>query len=193
MQGGGECRELSGCLAAVQRLIEALGNRGVVIGGVAVTFLARPRTTLDVDVMFLVELSELPQMIAVAAQNGLVPRIANADQFAQRSRVLLLRHEPTGVDVDIALGLLPFEVEVVERSTRYVGDGFAVPIPTPEDLIILKAIAHRPIDLADIRAVIDANPDLDRSRIEQRVKAFAEALDMPELWDDIAPYVSGGR
>ena len=28
------------------------------------------------------------------------------------------------------------------------------------------------------------------ARIERWVKAFAEALDMPELWDDIAPWFS---
>jgi len=58
-----------------------------------------------------------------------------------------------------------------------------------EGLIILKAVAHRFQDLLDIQALIEANPNLDRERIQSWVLQFAEALDMPELWTDIAPWL----
>jgi hypothetical protein len=59
-------------------------------------------------------------------------------------------------------------------------------LPTPEDLIILKAVAHRPKDMEDIRILADKYPNLDTARIEQWVKSFVEVLEMPALWDDIA-------
>jgi hypothetical protein len=62
----------------------------------------------------------------------------------------------------------------------------ALRLPSPEDLIILKAVAHRPQDLLDIRAISTNYPNLDRQRIESWVRQFAEALEMPELWTDIA-------
>jgi len=52
-------------------------------------------------------------------------------------------------------------------------------------LIILKAIAHRPKDMEDIRILADKYPNLDVTRIKQWVKQFAEVLEMPSLWDDI--------
>ncbi|MDZ4159533.1 MAG: hypothetical protein U1B80_07065, partial [Anaerolineaceae bacterium] len=61
-----------------------------------------------------------------------------------------------------------------------------VRLPTPEDLIILKAVAHRPIDMLDIQGIVESNPDLDRQRIEYWVRQFSQALDNPQLWEDIA-------
>ena len=37
--------------------------------------------------------------------------------------------------------------------------------------------------------VIETNPHLDRERIERWVREFAQALDMPELWEDIAGWL----
>ena len=49
----------------------------------------------------------------------------------------------------------------------------------------MKAIAHRPKDLEDIRTIIDNNLNLDHARIEHWVKSFAEILEMPDLWKQI--------
>ena len=42
------------------------------------------------------------------------------------------------------------------------------------------------MSLLDIQAIIESHPDLDRERIKYWVREFARALEMPELWDDIA-------
>lgn len=97
----------------------------------------------------------------------------------------MLRHTESGIDVDISLGLLPFEVEAVERSQECQAGSLTVRLPTPEDLIILKAVAHRPKDMLDIEAVIAAQPHLDKGRIAFWVRQFAELLEMPELWTDV--------
>lgn len=62
-------------------------------------------------------------------------------------------------------------------------------LPTPEDLIIQKAVAHRPKDLLDIQAIIERHPELDRERIRYWVCEFAKLLEMPELWEDIAAWL----
>jgi hypothetical protein len=62
----------------------------------------------------------------------------------------------------------------------------SVRLPTPEDLIIFKAVAHCPKDLLDIQAIIESHPDLDRERIRGWVTEFVHALEMPERWEDIA-------
>ncbi len=178
-------------LTAVQRLLARFHERGMVIGGVAVSLLGKPRFTADIDVVLLLSVTDIPQLIAAAAQEGLTPRIANADGFAGRHRVLLLRHEASEIGVDISLGMLPFEIEAVERSKPHSIGALTVRLPTPEDLIILKAVAHRPKDLLDIRALIESHPDLDRKRIKRWVQEFADALDMPELWEDIAGWLTG--
>jgi hypothetical protein len=182
-----EIAPLHSPLAAVQRLLERFGNQGVVIGGVAASVLGTPRLTADVDVVLLLSVSRLPELLQVAAALGLVPRIVDAEQFARRNRMVLLRHMESGVSVDVSLGMLPFEEEVVARSSMHQIGDIALRLPTPEDLIVLKAVAHRPKDLLDIAEVLRHHPDLDRARIERWVREFAAALEMPELWADIAP------
>jgi predicted nucleotidyltransferase len=99
--------------------------------------------------------------------------------------VLLLRHTPSGTAIDLSLGILPFEYEMVERSNLVNIGTLQLRLPTPEDLIIMKAIAHRPKDLTDIQAIAASHPDLDKERIRYWVEQFGEALDLPELWNEI--------
>jgi len=176
-------------LQAVQRLLGRFNDQGMVIGGVAASLLGKPRLTVDIDAVILLSGDDLPSLIHAAAQEGLAPRIPEADAFAREHHVLLLRHVESGIAVDLSLGMLPFEREAVQRSVLHDTGTFAVRLPTPEDLIILKAVAHRPKDLFDIQALIEANPNLDRERIRFWAREFAEALDMPELWTDIAPWL----
>jgi predicted nucleotidyltransferase len=172
-------------IRAVQRLIEASDDQGIIIGGVAASILGKPRLTADADAMLLLSIEDIPLLIAQAEQEGLVPRLPDVEEFARRSRVILLRHDESGIDVDISLGLLPFEVEAVERSQEYDIGSLQVRLPTPEDLIILKAVAHRPKDMLDIEAVITAQENLDTDRILFWVQQFAELLEMPELLTEL--------
>lgn len=176
-------------IAAVQQLLNRWNSGGLIIGGVAVSLLGQPRLTADVDAIALASLDDLPRLIDLAQQEGLEPRLPDAEAFARRSRVLLLRHSASGIAVDVSLGMLPFETEAVERGQLVQAGRLAIRLPTPEDLIILKAVAHRPKDLLDIQAVIRRYPNLDRSRIRHWVLEFAQALEMPELWDDIAGWL----
>lgn len=102
-------------LAAVQRLINRLENRGVIIGGAAANLLGSPRFTADVDAMVMASIDEIPDLLNAARLEGLTPRIDDVVTFARRSRVLLLRHDPSDTNIDISLGVLPFEAEMIGR------------------------------------------------------------------------------
>jgi predicted nucleotidyltransferase len=191
IEGGGmklhkDIEPFRAAIEATQRLLARFDNRGVIIGGIAVGFLGKPRLTEDVDALFLLSTHDIPQFLEAANKENIQPRIPNAEEFARKSRVLLLQHSPTETNVDISLGILPFEVEMVERGIVQSTGTLSIRLPTPEDLIIMKAIAHRPKDLEDIRTIIDKNPKLDADRIKQWVQSFGEILETPTLWDDIA-------
>jgi Nucleotidyl transferase AbiEii toxin, Type IV TA system len=158
---------------------------GVVIGGLAVALLGRPRMTRDIDALILLPEDRWPAFLTAAGAFGFVPRLPDALAFAHDARVLLLRHQSTGVDVDVAFGNLPFEEEAVARATAVRVAGVTVPLPTPEDLIIMKAVAHRERDLLDVEGLLAAHPDLDVRRVRRWVRAFADALDAPDLYDDL--------
>ena len=173
-------------IEATQRLLARFNNRGVIIGGIAVGFLGKPRLTDDVDAMFLLSIHDIPQFLDAANKEAIQPRIPDADEFALKTRVLLLQHTPSEINIDISLGILPFEVEMVERAIILDTGTISIRLPTPEDLIIMKAIAHRPKDLEDIRTIVDKNPQLDTKRIQQWIQSFGEIYEIPNLWKDIA-------
>ncbi len=172
-------------IEALHRLLEKYNDRGVIIGGIAVGLLGKPRYTADVDAMFLLSTQDIPQFLEIARAENILPRVQNVDEFARKTRVLLLKHVPTKTEIDISLGILPFEEEMVERGSVKTFAKLSARLPTPEDLIIMKAIAHRPKDLEDIRTIVDKNPNLDIARIEKWVKDFAEIMGMPDLWEQI--------
>ena len=158
----------------------------VLIGGIAVSQLSEPRLTADIDVLALLDDdNRIQNILDDAAHYGFTPRLKDAAQFARKNRVLLLEHQSTGIPIDISLGVLPFEMEVVDRRSSVKAGDLVLPLPTVEDLIILKAVAHRPLDLADINALLDAHKDTDHERILRIVSEFAEVLEMPEILDDL--------
>lgn len=176
-------------IAALHNLLKKRADRGVIIGGIAVGFLGKPRFTADLDAMFLLSTRDVPEFLELASKENIVPRIENAEAFAKKSRVLLLKHAPSNTEIDVSLGILPFEEQMVERGSTKVISGLSIRLPTPEDLIIMKAIARRPKDLEDIRTIADKYPKLDVQRIQQWVTEFGEILGAPDLWESIKPLV----
>lgn len=177
-------------LSAFQRLMAKSKCQGILIGGIAVGLLGAPRLTVDIDAIVLISDENLQNFIEIAIKEGFVCRISQAQDFAKKNRVLLLRHQESQINIDVSIGLLPFEIEAVERSILFEIDDVILRLPTPEDLVILKAVAHRPKDMLDIQAIAELFPDIDKTRIKYWVIQFAELLEMPELWDDISKYFS---
>jgi hypothetical protein len=164
--------------------------RGLVIGGLAVALLGRPRVTRDIDALLLLPESRWQGFVAAGDDFGFVPRIPDVLAFAREARVLLFRHEPSGIDVDIVLGSLPFEEEALARARTVRAGRVSIPVPSPEDLIIMKAIANRDRDLLDIDGLLAAHPKTDLNRIRHWVRVFADALESPEIYDNLAARLS---
>jgi len=163
------------------------------LGGIAVSLIAQPRSTRDIDACISVEQNVWPAFIDSGKHHGFAPRVDDAVAFAERSRVFLLVHEPTGIKVDLSVAGLPFEEEMLSRASTVTVTDFQVRVPSPEDLIITKAVAHRPRDLVDIQSIIEVHPHLDLVRIRKLVKEFASVLEMPEIADDLNKILKSHR
>jgi hypothetical protein len=70
----------------------------VVIGGVAVALLGRARYTRDLDALALTAdgRDNWPALFNSARDTGFTPRAADPVGFAERTRMVLLRHVDTG-------------------------------------------------------------------------------------------------
>jgi hypothetical protein len=156
-----------------------------VIDGVAASILGRPRLTRDIDGLVLIDRAHWSEFSAKASRFGFVPRISDAVAFARESHVLLLRHQSSQIDVDITFGVLPFETYAIARKISKRIGRLTIPLPTPEDLIVMKAVARRPRDLADIEGILAASGKLNRRLIRRWVGEFASAVGSPEMLSDL--------
>lgn len=157
----------------------------LIIGGIAVSLLTRPRTTQDIDVLTLLDESQWDHFLKSGLSFGFEARISNALDFAQKNRVLLLRHKKSGVNIDISFGYLPFEEDTLKRKSFHKLGELRIPLPTPEDLIVMKMVAHRPQDMIDVKSILQTYPKLDRQRIQKWVKEFSRALGNPAILSDL--------
>jgi Nucleotidyl transferase of unknown function (DUF2204) len=180
-------------LGALQALVAWLDDEQVpnaIIGAVGVCLAAQPRLTTDIDAVLWVDGDRWEVLIDSAGTNGFSLRedqLRDGDPltFSVKTRVLLLTHELSGVDIDLSFGALPFERELIDQATEVVVRDFTVKVATPEDLIITKAVASRPKDIADIDLIVSVRKDLDWERIRYWVRQFADVLEMPEINENL--------
>jgi hypothetical protein len=177
-------------LRALKKLMDLSACPWMIIGGVAASLLGKPRFTADVDAVILINLDALPQFMKNAHKVGLEPRVKEAEEFARKHRVLLLKHLESGIGLDISLGILPFEITAIEKSQEYKIGDLSLNLPAVEDLIIFKAVAHRPQDMLDIQEIINAHAKLDVKYIKKALQNFAKVLEIPEIWMDTEKIIS---
>lgn len=91
-------------LASLTEWFKAQDVPYAIIGGAAIGFLAQPRTTQDIDAVTWLDLAEAAGFVQSGERFGFFPRISDPIEFALKSRVLLLQHNQTKIDVDISLG-----------------------------------------------------------------------------------------
>jgi hypothetical protein len=108
-------------------------------------------------------------------------RIPDALAFARRNLVVLARHAPTGVDLDVSLAWSGFEHEALAAATEASFGRVEVPMSTADDLVVFKAIAGRPRDLEDIEALVALYPRIDFVRIRTRLAELVALAEAPEL------------
>lgn len=180
---------LEAASAAVESL-QALGFPVALVGGFAVALRGRPRVTRDIDLVVLAELDQLETVVAGMEAHGFSLRQTDAVEFARSTRVLLLRHDTSGIDVDLSFGALPFERELVEGASPVVLAERVLPIARAEDLVIMKALALRPRDIADIEGLVELTDDLDLERVRRTVLEFTTALEDADFSGELEAILS---
>jgi hypothetical protein len=153
----------------------------MVIGGLAVIARGIPRQTVDIDATVEADGITLEELLSTFRETGIVPRIADAVQFARERQVLLLQHLESKTPIDVSLAWLPYERDALARATLADLDGEIVPVVATPDLIVLKAVAWRDQDRIDVeRLIVRHHRGLDLGWIRSTVSQFYCLLEEPE-------------
>lgn len=158
-------KHLLDALFFVAELLQKSRIPYVLIGGVAISYWATPRYTKDVD--FTLSLTPM-------AWEKLKKNLE-----AQKIKWLLIQQPHDELTPDITRmiwegQLIDFQInktlhqgEVIKRRRRVSINGRKFYVATPEDLFVLKLLANRPQDRADIASLISDVKKLDYSYIKK--------------------------
>jgi len=151
------------------------------IGALAVLRWGEPRATQDVDATLLTGFGNEESFIQELL-SGFQSRLPDALDFALKHRVLLLRAS-NGIDIDISLGALPFEQNIVQRATPFSFTPDVTLITcSAEDLVVLKAFASRSKDWIDIEGImIRQGEQLEWKYILKTLTPLCELKTAPEI------------
>jgi hypothetical protein len=166
----------------------------MIIGGIAVIARGVPRLTRDIDATVAGAGTDLEELAGVLRRHQFVARIEDAVRFAQQNHVLLLRHAPSGVEVDLSVAWLPFELEAIAASDVVRIHGTPVPVARAEDLVIYKVAAWRPQDQQDIERLIAIHgAHMDLRRVRAAVRDLATTLDEPQRVEEFEKILTRAR
>lgn len=150
--------------AALRRIVgdlDALGMRWAIVGGLAVSARAEPRTTRDVDVAVAVTSDEEAEAMVHGLQaRGYVVRAVVEHEAKRRlATARLVSATPPEVLIDLLFASSGIEEEVVSGAERLeILPSFVASVATVGHLLALKILARddrvRPQDLDDIRALL---------------------------------------
>lgn len=85
-------RLLEDALAALARALDEAGAPWMIIGGIAIIAHGVRRFTTDIDAAVLGDAIAIDHLLDTLARHEIVPRIDDAEAFAQANLVLLVRH-----------------------------------------------------------------------------------------------------
>ena len=163
-------------MGSIARELDRAGIPYMIIGGQAVLLYGEPRLTRDIDITLGIGTDEFPRLLAIAANLGLRPLPEDIKSFVEKTMVLPLLDDATGVRVDLIFSFSPYEHSAIGRVVRVELDGYPISFASPEDVIIHKIIAQRPRDLEDVRAIFLKNPGIDLDYIRKWLSQFEAAL-----------------
>lgn len=155
-------------LQSFLEIIEALETaqiRYCVIGGIAVLMYGGRASTLDLD-LYLVAKSRLRLLNTLRALGASVqPR----GEFQYQGKYKGFRFDVLVADRWVGLPAL-------RRAKKIVFGKTSLKIATPEDIIIMKTLADRPIDRRDVQELREILKSIDERYIQKRLEITRRAL-----------------
>lgn len=175
---------LKKALSEIVRFLNSHEIPFMLLGGIAASYYGKPRQTFDIDIKI-----QLKQDMDI---RGFVDSLINIytvipeepEQFFEEMNVLPVEVE--GVRIDFILATLPFEIVAIEKSV--IRDVYSVKVPmcTPEDLIIQKAVSTRNKDWVDIETVAEVQAgSLDWKYILSHLSDLSRFLDDSTIMEKI--------
>jgi predicted nucleotidyltransferase len=143
-----------------------------IIGGIAAIQHGRVRTTNDIDTLVSVNQIAMPGMFEALEAGGFkAESLRNSRELRDEGLTTIRLGD---VVVDLMRPILPVYVRILKAAVKFEILGQTVRVCSVEGLILMKLIAFRPQDEADIKDLMAAHADrLDLKQIREEFATVA--------------------
>jgi hypothetical protein len=177
-------------LEVLKDIVSRLGEAGIpymVSGSTALNYYALPRMTRDIDLVVELQRSSLSKLEGILGQDYYFSPEAATAALARRTMFNLI-HQGFMVKVDCIIRKdTEYRKREFSRRREVEVLGVSFYIAAPEDLALSKLDWARDsrseLQLADVRNLLDAVPDLDR----RYLAAWATKLGLSDLLAEVMP------
>ena len=150
----------------------------MVIGGQALLLYSQPRFTNDIDITLGLDIDNVDYIIQITDKINLKPLPDNPSDFVNQTMVLPMVDTETERRVDLIFSFTEYENDAISRANRYEIDNIQISYASPEDLIVMKIISGRQIDLEDVKNILLQNPHLNKNLIINILNEFGKFLNI---------------
>ena len=182
-------------LRHVWATLEPLNLPMAVMGGLALSRYKLFRATRDVDILIGVAGQDLSSLLDLLAASGVLAKRSPPIRPLGELQIAQLVYEPpetfVEVQVDLLLADSAYHVEALARRVPMSTGAESTPVwvLSCEDLIIVKLMAGRMIDLADAVSLLQLN----RAKLDQQyLSRWTERLGLKNDWSRIEQEAAGG-
>jgi hypothetical protein len=165
--------------SALGAIFDRAGLRVALIGGHAVNFWQRPRYTDDFDFTVAANAEAVEAAVSRLMADGFEITRDQAPDAASGPDFVQLKNPITGDIVELQTAKTPYQELVIERAVKREPTQ-PLAVATPEDLIVLKLIAHRSVDQRDVIR-LGSLPSLDWGYIAYWAEVWGVADRCEEL------------
>ena len=180
--------------------LRAIGTQWALVGGLAVSVRAEPRTTRDIDVAISVaDDREAEQVVQLLRNRGYFEQEVMDHAHVDRLSTVRFqrRGDESGLLIDLLFATAGIEPEVVAAAEILeVMRGLYAPVATTGHLLALKTLAlrpdrpqERPQDFADIRELLRVADDAELRRAREGLelisrRGFDRGKDLDAMFED---------
>jgi hypothetical protein len=186
--------EVVATLRQAWAILEELQVPAALMGGPALAHWGHVRTTQDVDLLIALSGVRVHSLLSALSAAGFRSKGRHPLIRLEDVEFLQLLYQPPDTVLEIQIDLLladtPFHRQAVERRVTLPVSalGFQLDVVSCEDLIVLKLLAWRILDRADVAELVTLNrTKLDFGHLLAWVRAHKLEQRFAQAWGDAFP------
>ena len=160
-RGAGFGADLVPKIISLHEMLDSAGIPHQFGGAIALAWYRNPRATTDIDVNLTLPPAAADPVLGLLGHLGVTATPEDRETIARDGQARL---DWGGSYLDVFFATLDFHLEMAEHARLVRFGPVDIPILSPEDLIVCKAIFGRPKDWLDIQELLRWGTEVDAER-----------------------------